>query len=432
MVASFLRSRPVDIAITDIAGSSVWVPAVAMTLASLTGCASEPSDSTVEARVAVGTSDPTIYGGTEDDDGEAAPGVVALRVGTGGTFELCSAALIAPNVVVTARHCVTKNVSTSVSCDEDGRSANGPHVSADEEPSTIGVYVGANPRFAGDPVSRARAIVAPTGPYLCDSDIALIVLETPILNIAPLPVRMHSAAYAGELVRAVGYGQNDSAMPIGTRFRKAGVAVLAQGKGVSPSNTPLGAHEFEVGRSICRGDSGGPAISEQTGAVIGVVSRGGDCEEDFGHIYTTTAGFPDVFGDAFKLADAAPTPENGDINVDTRAQGTSPTGRLDSDPSSGACDLAQPGSTDAGAGSRRLGLGLVIAALGALGLRRRRAIGAPASARGREPNRRAHRGDHGARERRRRSLNGRRPSAGRARRRRRGAHPAGTPTPSPA
>jgi secreted trypsin-like serine protease len=140
---------------------------------------------------------------------------------------------------------------------------------------------------------------------------------------------------------------------------------------VSASNTPLGAHEFEVGKSICRGDSGGPAISEETGAVIGVVSRGGSCDEDFGHIYTTTAGFPDLFGDAFKLADAEPTLEKGDLNVNTRAQGTSPTGGLTSDSSSRACDLAQPASTDAGAGS--LGLGLVIAALGALGLRRRRA-----------------------------------------------------------
>ena len=63
-------------------------------------------------------------------------------------------------------------------------------------------------------------------------------------------------------IRSVGYGQNDEASPIGTRFRKDGVAVLAQGTAVSPSKTPLGTHEFEVGTSICQGDSGGPAISE--------------------------------------------------------------------------------------------------------------------------------------------------------------------------
>jgi secreted trypsin-like serine protease len=56
--------------------------------------------------------------------------------------------------------------------------------------------------------------------------------------------------------------------------------------------------------SICHGDSGGPAISQSTGAVIGVVSRGGDCGEDFGHVYTSTSGFADLVDKAIHLAGA--------------------------------------------------------------------------------------------------------------------------------
>jgi MYXO-CTERM domain-containing protein len=354
-----------------IAGGPVRIAALALALAAA-GCATEVTEQTVETRVTASTSDPTIFGGAKDDDGDSVAGVVALRVGVGTTFELCSGALIAPNVVLTARHCVTKNATTSVACDENGRSANGPHITADEEPATIGVYLGSSPNFAKPGVANGRAIVSPTGPYLCDSDIALVVLDTPITEVAPLEVRIHTPARKGEMIRSVGYGQNDQASPIGTRFRKGGVAVLAQGKAVSPSKTPLGTHEFEVGKSICQGDSGGPAISEETGAVIGVVSRGGGCEDDFGHIYTTTAGFDQMFADAFTLAGAIATDEVGDGSTSmpsTRSASTATNDGVDATPPAAAagCSVSTTGSSSSFAG-----LG-VVAAIALLGARRRRA-----------------------------------------------------------
>jgi V8-like Glu-specific endopeptidase len=353
-------------------------------IGALTGCAVEAgADASSEEPVLVTTHEgtaPSIFDGQKDDDAESLPGVVALRVGTSGTFELCSGALLAPNVVLTARHCVTKNLTTSVACDENGRSANGAHVAGEQEPVDVGVYTGSSPNFAQRPASFARAIVAPSGAYLCDSDIALVVLETPIEGIAPLPVRLSTPAQAGETIRSVGYGQNDKKMPIGTRFRKSGVEVLAQGRAISSSKTPLGAHEFEVGQSICQGDSGGPAISEATGAVIGVVSRGNACDEDFGHIYTTTAGFEQLFDEAFALAGAEPTLETG---VAPRSSGAPETTRGDA-PADEADEIpptASSGCSAAGVGRARgplggasgagsLGVGLALAA--ALSLRSRR------------------------------------------------------------
>ena len=361
-----------------IPGGPTWVPALRLLVAvvgvSAMGCAAEPTGEPVQIQLAEGTSSPSIFGGEKDEDGEALSGVVALRVGTGTTFELCSGALVAPNVVLTARHCVTRNATSAVSCDEKGNSANGTHVIDDEDPAVIGVYVGASPSFAKAPVARARAIVAPTGPYLCDSDIALVVLETAIKNATPLAVRLHRPARTGELIRSVGYGQNDQSSPIGTRFRKSGVAVLAQGAAVSASKTPLGPREFEVGTSICQGDSGGPAISEETGAVIGVVSRGGNCDEDFGHIYTTTAGFEEVFADAFRQAGATPTGEAGDVatvGASTRSKSTTTPGAPDGEasPSAAGCSVA-PRSSSGGANGAFLAV--VTAAIVALGSRRRR------------------------------------------------------------
>jgi len=359
-----------------------WIPCAPMWALALiaavgsAGCAAEASEQAAQVQVVTDTSSPTIFAGTKDDDSESLGGVVALRVGKGATFELCTGALIASTVVLTARHCVTKNVTTSVSCDENGQSANGEHVSEDEDPATIGVYLGASPSFAKAPVSTVRAIVAPTGPYLCDSDIALIVLATPITDIAPLAVRLSATSAKGETIRSVGYGQNDKSAPIGTRFRKAGVPVLAQGKAISPSKTPLGAHEFEVGRSICQGDSGGPAISEQTGAVIGVVSRGGGCDDDFGHIYTTTSGFDDMFSKAFELARGKPTVEVGEPSTtaaSTRTRTTANNSAADEEASAGAAGCSITPRNGAG-GVGTSGLVAIAAVIAALGRRASRQV----------------------------------------------------------
>lgn len=325
------------------------------------GCAAETDAGENDVRVHVrsGSVDPTIFGGAIDDDDAAIPGVVALRVGQSGAYELCSGALLADNLVLTARHCVTKNATTSVSCDENGASANGKHVLGEEEPANIAVYVGASPSFGEKPHARAKAVISPKSEYLCNSDIALIVLDKSLTGVEPLAVRLGANVSPGETFRAVGYGMNDNSSPLGTRYRKEGVNVLAKGAAVSASKTPLGMHEFEVSKSICQGDSGGPAISEQTGAVIGVVSRGGECDDNFGHIYTTTSGFEDLFTQAFELANAKPVSE-GETPVPVRTKsvsGDAPTAEP-SEKAAAGCSAAPSGSH----GSSGTALGLALAA----------------------------------------------------------------------
>jgi hypothetical protein len=118
--------------------------------------------------------------------------------------------------------------------------------------------------------------------------------------------------------------------------------------------------------SICQGDSGGPAISERTGAVLGVVSRGGGCSDDFGHIYTTTAGFETMFSDAFELAGATPTLE---VDGPMEATAAAANGGAASEPRAGACGMAPL----AGRSAPGAGLAMALSALLALGVRARRA-----------------------------------------------------------
>jgi MYXO-CTERM domain-containing protein len=312
-------------------------PLVALFL--LAGCGAA-DESHANGDELTGETSQAILGGLMDDGAAATSGVVALRIGTTAPFELCTGSLIAPNVVLTARHCVSKSANAIVVCNEKGSSTNGAHVTVDYEPESIHVFTGANPKFAGEPAARAKAIFHADNDVLCNSDIAVVVLDKAIRGVAPLRVRLTGSVTSTETLRSIGYGKNDRGLATGTRFRKDGVEILAVGSAVSPSATALGPLEFEVGRSICQGDSGGPAISETTGAIVGVVSRGGDCSENFGHIYTQTSGFGALLEEAFAVAGGAPIDESappptviasdesgdepgGDANVPSAGQGCS-------------------------------------------------------------------------------------------------------------
>jgi hypothetical protein len=229
------------------------------------------------------------------------PAVVAIDI---GGRALCTGSLIAADVVLTARHCVARTTE-QVSCP-----ATAPQVGSNYAASSLHIIVG-DDASTGREAARGRLIFAPDAWALCDADIALVVLDQPVTGVAPLRVRLSGVA-KGDHVRAVGYGRaSDASQVAGVKLLRDHVRVL-----------DTSAAEFQVGEATCNGDSGGPALDESTGEIVGVVSRGGpSCDgPDVHNVYTRADVFLPLIDEALRRAgEPSDDPPDADAGVHTVA-----------------------------------------------------------------------------------------------------------------
>ncbi len=229
-------------------------------------CSSEPD------RGSIGKAHQPIVGGVLDNDTKAHGGVVEIMIGYQGS---CSGALIAANVVLTARHCVSQTVGTGVACDAQG-GADGDQISSDYSPTTLKIFAGVKPDRYGTPLARGKKVFRYDQPVLCNKDIALILLDKSITTIEPMALRLNAGAQTGEKTVAIGYGLTNptNERSSGQRYRLENVKVLSSGR---DWNYLSGVNEFVTSAGACQGDSGGPSVSAATGAILGVASRVSDC-----------------------------------------------------------------------------------------------------------------------------------------------------------
>jgi hypothetical protein len=248
---------------------------------------------TATARDEIATSSSALQNGSVDSTHTYA---VGLRRSQGHAIFTCSGTLIAPNLVLTARHCVSELSRTSqkgVNCSTDT-------FGATYAASTIAITT--SKTF--DDADKAKNWVAgskvlvPSGNAGCGSDVSLIILAKSIPSSEAKPVdpaidhfmtehQIYSINYA-----AIGYGNTaPDTSTSGTRHFAEGLRITCL-RGSSavdcwttatnpPSATSILESEFLGADGVCSGDSGGGAYEQMTYTagspkVVGVAARAGE------------------------------------------------------------------------------------------------------------------------------------------------------------
>lgn len=337
---------------------------------------------------ALGVASSAIVYGEPSDESEDMVVDVYARVNDNPTNNtlLCTGTLIAPNVMLTALHCVTyrDDPNAAFVCGPDGTLTSGVagagELGATVDPEGIEVFVGAVP--GAEPAAHGARVFGSGSMQICRGDIAAVVLDGDITQ-APAMFRFGRGVTLGERMTVIGYGQAEVSGPA-ERRRRTGRRVLDIGAtGGDPGTGTAAPNTYVLGEGACHGDSGGPAIAEETGAITGVYSltAAASCTSTgVRNAYTLVSPYESTIRAALEYAghepivEEDPTPDAGTGGGETGGSGGSmsgsggtdtggtDTGGTDTGGSSGTSgtsgtegDDDDGGTTGEGSGSRRSG-----------------------------------------------------------------------------
>ncbi len=311
------------------------------------GCSSSSPSTSTES---VGHAAAPIQGGTVDT---AHPFAIGLCIGNGPgqCTGICSGALIAPNLVMTARHCISPSPQ-QIDCST--ATFGSPYAASKAWVTTYyKMFQGSTGWHQGS------QIIVPQPTKVCGNDMALIILKdnvsageaTPVTPVVQYSMTDHSRY--STTVTAIGFGiTSPSAQDSGTRRirQDVNIACIPGDKIIDCGNlngAQLTANEFVSGDSTCSGDSGSSAYEQKNftkglAVSFGVLSRGGDqngvCVSP---IYTRTDAWKDLIVATAKTAaqlggypapswtqPLPPPPADGGVPIGTDGGSTAGNGAL--------------------------------------------------------------------------------------------------------
>jgi hypothetical protein len=314
-------------------------------------------------RAAIVGGEPSPYG-TDDD------AVLLLRTEVDEQELVCSAALVAPNLALTARHCVSHLVPGAFSC-----TVRGELESLDPDAGVLGLHLPpetlefhSGPADGRELVARGREVLSTLSETICVNDIAFVVLDRP-LDLPILPLRVDGRANVSEEVTLLGYGLDDAMYGRALvpsedleRNRRDDLVIFDVGPESADDVTSAPPRTIVLeGPSGCLGDSGGPLLARETRAVLGVYSvlGGSSClQANVRHWFTHVPSFKLLVRDAFEAAGSQPVeePEVGGAAGSAGDRGESgESGAPAASGSGGAAGEAGAGSHEAGAGGVQTG-----------------------------------------------------------------------------
>jgi hypothetical protein len=203
---------------------------------------------------------------------------VGILVNAGGGIAICTGSLIAPNLVLTAHHCVADGLTQNLACNPNSFGNPYPvtafRITTSYNAAATYFNNGSFPSVNNSTWFGARNVWVPNND-ICGGDMATLELSSPITGVCPIVPRVDQPVTNGEAYRAVGFGiTSPRGQTAGTRYTVSGLSVLCAGN-CGPDMHPT--LEWEGGttasKGTCEGDSGGPAL-DASGRVIGTVSRG--------------------------------------------------------------------------------------------------------------------------------------------------------------
>jgi uncharacterized protein (TIGR03382 family) len=320
---------------------------ISLTLATACGQASDD--------LTLGSTEQAIVNGSDSDDGDNTAVFVQTRA-EGLDTSNCTGTVIAPNLIATALHCITRTTIGSFSCKSDGSlgsgSSNDGRVGPLVDPAEVSIVVG--PAVVGvQPIAHAARLFGSGSTQICRGDIGFILLDTE-LDVPVTPVRLDYGVKINDLIDIMGYGETEEVESTG-RHKRTGVRIIDIGPASEDdAATTASPRTFVVNEGPCHGDSGGPAIAQDTGALVGVYSlaAGNSCTGiGTRNVYTSLNLFSSLARQAFTasghepIIDPAPVaPESPDIVPESGCSiGASPSGNAGHVDSTGLIAVAALG-----------------------------------------------------------------------------------------